>query len=400
MLVLAGISTRALAGSAIRASYEVQAVDYFGDLDHRQACRVTGLTTDLGLDRPTVEALCQVLDGIDFEGIVYTSPLENHPELVARWEARGLLGNGQHCLARARDHPEFARVLATQGIRTPITIYPGTSRPRHQPPEGPGGLRWLLKPSRGGGGRGVRLVDVPSIPRPGWLLQEFVPGVPASATFLSDGKNWVLLGASRQITGDIAQPAQGFRYAGNVVPLAVPEGFDACQIERQVRQLPPILVGEFGLKGLNTVDFVATEVGISVLEINPRWSASVELLEAAMDLSLFGHHVEACCGSLHNVEGCPALPLCVPGEESPGQFYGKAIVHAQEQGRAQRLDPEAVTRLYLDGVRDIPHPRARMRGGQPVCTVLATAGSHAHCMEQLRRQASLARERCWQPCQD
>jgi len=396
MLALTGVSTRALAESARRASHEATAVDYFGDLDHRLACPVTGLTTDLEIEHPTAEALFRVLDSMDFDGIVYTSPLENHPELVARWESRGvLLGNGQRCLARVRDYPELSRVLGRYGIRTPVTIHTGSSRSLHQLV--PGELRWLLKPSRGGGGRGVRLVHVPRLPRPGWLLQEFVTGIAASATFLSDGRDWVLLGTSRQIPGDILLPTQGFRYAGNVVPLAVPTGFDTQRIERQVRQLPAVLVGEFGLKGLNTVDFIATEEGICVLEVNPRWSASVELFEAALDVSLFGQHVEACRGNPIHVDS--TLPLCVPGEHAQGQFYGKAIVHAEEPGRARYLDKAAVARLYLDGVRDIPHPRARMRGGQPVCTVLATGRSHAQCMERLRQKASLARDRCWQPCQ-
>ena len=54
----------------------------------------------------------------------------------------------------------------------------------------------------------------------------------------------------------------------------------------------------FGLVGLNGIDFVLREGEPYVLEINPRYSASMELIERGGRLSVFEAHVAACGGDL------------------------------------------------------------------------------------------------------
>jgi len=51
---------------------------------------------------------------------------------------------------------------------------------------------------------------------------------------------------------------------------------------------------EFSLVGVNGIDFVATRGIPYAIEVNPRWCASMELVERAFGLSVFGAHAAAC----------------------------------------------------------------------------------------------------------
>src|SRR5213080_46982 len=116
-VLLAGVSTRDIAESAVRAGYEVVAVDGFGDLD-LQACatevhvvRVDG--------RFSARAAAAAARDVPCEAVVYEASFENHPGAVrALATNRMLWGNPPSVLARARDPRRLARVVAGAGLRS------------------------------------------------------------------------------------------------------------------------------------------------------------------------------------------------------------------------------------------------------------------------------------------
>lgn len=395
MLVLVGVSTRSMAESAVRAGYPVVAVDYFGDLDQRRLCWVLGMKTDAGVVRPSARTLFEAVRALSPTGVVYSSPFENHPELVRGWEEEGiLLGNTSATLIAVRDHRRLARCLARVGIRTPLTLGRGVG----EWDQAAGAAKlWVEKPERSGGGHGVRLTRMACRPPAGRLLQEFVPGVPASATFLADGRTAVVVGTSRQISGAPGLGARGFRYAGSIVPLALPRHFPLPQVEREIRTLVSALVADFRLRGINTVDLVVNRAGVHVVEVNPRWSASAELIERRAGVSLFDLHVRACRGDLPSESAWSGPGPLVVAETAPGPFWGKAIVYAPRAGSAPALADPDLEELWQGGVRDIPCPGVRMGPGQPVCTVLVCADDYRGCWRSLLDRAGWARDRCWRP---
>jgi predicted ATP-grasp superfamily ATP-dependent carboligase len=107
------------------------------------------------------------------------------------------------------------------------------------------------------------------------------------------------------------------------------------------------------------------------IEVNPRYSASMDLVERVSALSIFKVHALACQGSL------------VPAPEGPGRVEGKAIVFAR------RNLVMGSTREWLDdtSLADIPHPGERIRRGRPICTVFARGDAVASCYEQLVARA-------------
>jgi uncharacterized protein len=236
---------------------------------------------------------------------------------------------------------------------------------------------WLRKPRRSGGGHGIRLWR-PGMPvPPESYLQERIDGVPGSLVFAADGRRMVPLGISRQLVGERAFGASGFRYCGNVLggPGVTLFGDDQRVLDTAVA-LADAVTEEFGLVGLNGLDFIARDGVAYPIEVNPRYSASMELIERAEGVSMFEIHVRACRG---------VLPRSHPLKRArTGAVHGKAIVFAH-----QVLTVGNTRRWLRDGgVRDVPHPGERIARGRPICTVLAQGATPDACHAALRRRAA------------
>lgn len=377
-ILITGVSTRAIAESACAAGYDVITLDYFGDSDQKRLCQNYSLKRDFGLPFGPAQ-LYRASRSLEFDAVVYISNLENYPNIVERLTAgvsggrrKQLLGNTPAVLARVRHWPTVSAFLRQQGVPTPETIYPG----QPLPPERGGARgegRWLRKPIRSGGGHRITFWSPNRRPGKGYLLQEYIPGLAGSASFVANGRECVVLGITEQLIGTPEFGAQGFHYCGNILPLAPTRGEGGEDVLAQVRHISAGLTREFGLVGVNGFDFVLHEEQVIPVEVNPRYSASMELMEWACGLSIFDLHVRAItCGELPDVE---------PGA-SQG-FYGKAIVYAGKAGRA----PDTTGWLARD-VRDVPFPGEALRPGGPICTVLANASTRDACFARLVAQAN------------
>src|SRR2546430_11051338 len=149
-VLLAGVSTRDIAESAVRAGYEVVAVDGFGDLD-LQACATEVRVVRVD-GRFSARAAAAAARDVSCEAVVYEASFENHPSAVrALATNRMLWGNPPSVLARARDPRRLARVVGGAGLPSPRVRL---TRPAPGTRSG-----WLVKPLRSGGGDGVAVSD-------------------------------------------------------------------------------------------------------------------------------------------------------------------------------------------------------------------------------------------------
>jgi predicted ATP-grasp superfamily ATP-dependent carboligase len=364
--LLVGLTTRALAESAWRGGYSFIALDYFGDYDQRQFCRNLSLLRDLGQPY-SVQALLEAARGLEYEAVVYTSSLENHPAVVAELASgKELLGNDPATLAQVRDPAKVLPFLARRGFAVPKTIFSGEALP--------GAGRWLYKPVRGGGGTGIGWWDGQREPDERHLLQEFIEGQPASLSFVANGRDCVVIGWSAQLIGAGDFGAAGFRYAGNIVPLDAPP-----TLLEEARAAACALTAEFGLRGLNGFDFVLRDGRAYVVEVNPRYSASMELMERERHINVFKLHVDACCAD--------ALPREDYAAGRAASFWGKAILYAERSVTVG--DTSAWLRR---DIRDVPHPGETIGRGHPVCTLFAAGYSHDACYRALLAQADDLRQ--------
>jgi predicted ATP-grasp superfamily ATP-dependent carboligase len=202
---------------------------------------------------------------------------------------------------------------------------------------------------------------------PGCYLQERLAGTPGSVLFVADGRRAVVLGMSRGLAGDPEFGADGFRYSGSILlPSRGP-------LFRRVARLAAAATDAFGLVGVNGIDFIAVGDRPYPLEVNPRYTAAMELVERACRVSVFELHVHALAGAL------PAAPAAVPR----GGTLGKAIVYA----RRPVIVPDTRPWLADATVRDVPPPGTRIPRGAPICTIFARGSDPAACHAALRARA-------------
>lgn len=364
-VLIVGYSTRAAAESAARTGLAVTALDAFDDLDRHAAVRGLSMPRDLGAPFGA-RAAARAARGIGCEAVVYLSPFENHPAAVRELaRGRALWGNAPEVLARVRDPQALTAALRRHGLPAPAV--------RTAADDPPDAGAWLLKPRASGGGRGVRAWRRGEpVPR-GRYLQERVEGTPGSVTFVADGRRVVVLGVSRQLAGEAAFGAHGFQYCGSVLAPAPLVGG-----ESHAAALAQAVTESFGLVGLNGVDFVVRDGIPHAVEVNPRHSASMELVERARGTSILGAHVAAC------VDG--ALPDGAPPAARDARVHGKAVLYAR------RAVTVGDTRPWLDdaSVRDVPRPGERIARGAPVCTVFAEGSDADACHAALVARADAA----------
>jgi predicted ATP-grasp superfamily ATP-dependent carboligase len=132
----------------------------------------------------------------------------------------------------------------------------------------------------------------------------------------------------------------------------------------------------FGLVGLNGIDFIARGRVVYPLEVNPRWSSSIEVAERAFAMTLFPVHAAACSGLL------PAFDCIAALERS--DVAGKAIVYARKAVSVG----DTSSWLEDSSVRDVPRSGEHFRPGQPVCSIFATAADSAACYRLLVSRAA------------
>jgi uncharacterized protein len=269
--LVVGVSTRAIAESARRAGHNVVTIDAFGDRDQKALCPNVSFR-ECGLAY-SAAAFLELARDLDYAALVYGGGLENHPSIVAELAAgRVLLGNAPGALAKVRDPRLLFGTLAGLGFAVPTIVDDGS------PPRS--GTTWLCKPLRSGGGRGIRQWRGGRVPRH-HILEQYVEGRPGSASFVADGERSVLLGITHQLPGP-----RRFLYGGNILPLDVP-----AATAEEIGHIAGALTRAFGLRGVNGFDFVLRDARPVVLEVNPRYCASMELIERATGHSIFALHV-------------------------------------------------------------------------------------------------------------
>jgi predicted ATP-grasp superfamily ATP-dependent carboligase len=367
-VLVAGVSTRAAAESAVRAGFAVTALDAFGDLDQAPGVRALSLPRDFG--RPfSAAAAARAARGLGADAVSYVSGFENHPRAVAALASgRRLWGNAPSVVRHVRSPLRLSAALRERGLAAPaVVINTGEGRA--------GGGEWLIKPLASAGGHRIRPWQRGErLPR-GYYLQQRLEGTPGSAVFVADGRRASLLAVTRQLVGEATFGAAPFGYCGSMLPAA--RAGDA--LFERARTLASAVAEAFELVGVNTIDFIVHGDEPAAIEVNPRWSGSMELIERACGLSVFGAHADACARGV-----LPAHDIAVP----TSTVFGKAIVFA----RADVIVRDPAPWLDDPAIRDVPHPGESIGAGRPVCTVFASGHDEAACQQALERRAAAVYE--------
>lgn len=366
-LLIVGASARAAVGSARRAAMRVAAADLFGDVD--LDAPVTTVPPD-AYPQALVDAARSAPPG----PWLYTGGLENHPDVVAAISAfRPLWGCAADVLRRVRSTQALADICRRADLPAPEAI----DRHGNAPESG----LWLRKPRRSAGGQRITRYAAPPYPTADgeFHWQRFLSGTPQSAVFAAGEQSIVLLGISEQLVGTAWTGAAEFQYCGSIGETDVPQTLVA-QYERLGRALHEA----FAVRGLVGVDAIVDDEGrVWPIEINPRYTASVEVLERLRGESLM----------LWHVRGCQRESLAASGIDSmERRAAGKVILFARDE---YLVDKALVDDCLCENegrawplVADIPRAGTRIELGQPVMTLLADGASADDVRCALRDRAA------------
>ncbi len=362
-----GASARAAVHSLARAGHSAWAVDLFAD---RDLARVA--PTAICPVREYPAALPRLAASFPAGPVLYTGGLENHPDVVAELAgARELWGNTPDVLKRVRNP---YRLFPCSISPTTMPADLPADRPAVLPvvvPQGlpcPGEGRWLRKPLRSAAGHGIRPARPGEPPHPNFYFQQYLTGRPMSAVFC--GNEFVA--AALQLVGTPWLHApQPFGYCGNVGPITLP-----VAAERRLRSFALRLSDDYGLCGVWGIDFLLDGDSPRIVEVNPRYTASVEVIEQATGCSLLAR----------DVTGLPRA--------GAGRYVGKGVYFAPrtltfpaggpwDDDLGRDFDP-----WRLPGFADIPRPGTVFNAGQPVMTCFATGSCLAECQERLQSRAA------------
>lgn len=357
-LVILGASARAAAFSAIRSGFAPICFDLFADRDLRYQAKVHLIPRS---DYP--HCLGRHILEAPIAPWMYTGGLENWPALIETVAAqRPLWGCGGEGLRRVRSHEMLHEFLKQGGFATPRVLWTPPSRSTHDD-------IWLCKPRRSAGGRGISIWDGRPITGQEYL-QRFVPGESFAAIYCASHRGVELLGVTEQLVGEPWLNAKPFAYCGSVGPVSLPDA-DRTELDRLGKA-----IAEWGeLRGLFGVDLVKHDGHYHVIEVNPRYTASIEVLESATGRFFVRHHAAAFESDSNQVT--PAQP--------PASIVGKAILFASRRMTFPVEGPwdEDIRRDVHEfrHYADVPTPGSVIEPGWPILTILV----QGHLPTEVRR---------------
>ena len=354
---IVGASVRAAAQSALRAGLTPWCIDLFNDRDLRLSAPCQRCPID-----SYPQQLPEMLRAAPPGPVMYTGGLENHPRLIDEIARKHpLWGNPSDVLMRVRDPFFVAGLLAKNGLKRP------------EASRSPMGAPALKKPLKGAGGLNIRVAQVDDREADGAYFQEYISGPPHSVIYCCSRKGSELLGVTQQLIGERWLFAKPFQYAGNVGPVRL-----SANADKSLQLLGALLHTECGMRGLVGVDFILQDDHPWVVEINPRYTASVEVLEHATGLKSLDYHRAA-------FEPYEHLPVSKPA----GSCIGKAILFAPcrlkfpLQGPWDQIRDSFTCPLFAD----IPGQGEIIEEGWPILTFFVKASTPEECRTTLQQRA-------------
>ena len=351
-LGIVGASARAAAHSAIRAGFAPHTWDRFGDAD---LAAVAPHELRSGVGSVPVECLPYGTPWI------YTGGLEHQSDTVRDMaRKRPLWGVNAPSLERLAATRRLIDTFDAAGLPMPETILEATCPPRDP-------ANWVV---RRAGKKGVRrATDCQPAPGVEVQYQRLVHGVPAAAIFVAHRSHSEYLGSTEQLVGEPWLHAPAFTWCGSVGPLRLSRPSEARLAEAAER-----LRVEFGLRGIFGIDFVIeSEISLDrhlresarlegrlvPLEVNPRYTGSVEVLEHAQGIHAIARHAIA----------CDDTPHAVPRRESSGPlegFVAKAILYAERHFESldSLVKESSVDPRRLPSMADLPPAGTRTPPGE------------------------------------
>lgn len=365
---LVGASCRAMAVSLCRGGGSVATADLFADLDTCQVAQTSRLR------RYPWSALSWLRES-DVDAWCYTGGMENYPRLIQRMATeRPLLGNTPEAIRKVRNPFRLEQLARDRGF-----LFPQTYRSPAELPDG----NWLMKPFRSAGGLQIRRYREDRSVGQHFYAQREMEGTPMSLAVLSTSREWEIIGASQLLVGTKCESPTDFVFAGAITTSWVEIG---CA--KELQEMVAAIHNEANLVGLWGIDFILADRPI-LLEVNPRWTATMPLYERIEGTSLMPRHLVACREqtleerSVKRMNAC-GVRILYSGREF---VFDQAIL----QRLTNAFDLSRDASLAKPEIADIPVAGTKIEVGHPICSVYADGVTSQEVKQRLEMQINRVR---------
>ena len=288
----------------------------------------------------------------DSGAVIFCGPVEATPHLLKEAAKKYELFNASaESVAKVRDIA-FLQSVAGGDISFPSTNYNRQGR-------------WLKKNIYGAGGTSVRDYERDEL-LPNEYLQKHIDGESVGACFVTSNGETSLLGTTRHLSGIKYFGQPEFWYGGLIYP--------ACggnSLRETMEKFGKIAGGESRLSGVWGADFILDSDGrLWLLEINPRFTSSLELIANAHGIDIAQLQIESVRGIAH--------PVSLP---DPDYVLGTAVCYASEDFTFDLVE------TAFGSIRDIPRQGSFIKKGEPLLSIYTEGESHDDCLESLKEKA-------------
>ena len=385
-LLLMGIDTRPMVNSALKLDYKTFSISYFKTVDFKVPYAEKHV-----LDQESViscgrfeenyspekllelskDFLFQNHDEDEIDKIVLTTGI-NTKNFSGEFKKFRKIVRGNKNTESVENKFKFYNKLKNK-FNVPLTFQPCDVDELNEILQQYSDNQFILKPLQGSGGLGIFLLNNESshelkqlneicqnISLENYILQEYIEGTNVSSSVLSSHDDRKNLINSRLITEhDLGNDS--YEYSGNILPLdensfKMFNGYrteiNADELNDEMRNTSEDLIKEFGLIGSNGVDYILDKNGeLKVIEINPRFQGTYELVENSLGINLLDAHIKACEGEIIDIP-------------NPKQYSIKKIIYARKQVN--------IGNLNIPNVYDIPYEGVKIEKDQPLVTIISS----------------------------
>lgn len=337
-------SGRFLAQSATQAGYTTWVADCFGDSDCLSVVdRWQALPSFQQLTRQTILMVLSQLTRGEYCSLICGSGIEYcYPMLFPLPDNIQLIGNPLDTLLTIKTPALFFNLLTQLGLDYPSTVFETPND----------GLNWLKKTASGTGGGHIEYIKTNINQHDtNAYYQHFITGDSGSCLFLADGCNAQLLSINQQYSASNTQHPFLLGRIHSQWRLSTTH-------QDYLHEVINKLTASTSLVGLNSLDFIITKQNqLLILEINPRPSASAELIENSA--TLFQQHIQASLGQLPS-------PNHTLKPQKASIFYHYATKDYRVPAKM----------IWPSECNDIPNKGITIKKNQPICTSKVDINQH------------------------
>lgn len=398
-IIISGFSSRALVETAAKSDCKIYSFDYFGDQDLKKYTADYFSIKNSPGSHYSLKVLFKMIRNFLKENtnkkfyFIYTSSWDNHPELLSKLEGLDNLvfaANSSEIiynLSAKNGLINLFKVINKTAFKTPEIIFDKDvikekiNNNRFSNSE----KKYLLKPLKSGGGKEIQLLYSlrdynkikGKIKNDNYYFEEYIDGKLYSAQFGADSKNSRLLSITEQLNA--LNTDNPFQYGGNILIKADE------QLRKALQETADLLTKTYSLKGINGFDFIIKDDELYFLELNPRFTAAVELLLPIYSEDVFKIYFKKNLAKnyLHKL-------LNTDIKES-----GKLIYYAQEDLKIKNDLKNLNNKSIRDSVtefdqsdyfiKDLPKIGEEFLKGDPVFTLIINADNRENFWKLIRK---------------